>query len=118
MILTVFAFSLAAAIAAAGAASATPGFQSAVAPDPTQANPQTELTSDFDPQKVVCRNIRPPTGTRLQSRARERICQTQADWDAQSAEAQAATRDAIAGGKVNNKEFLGPGGTSLEGGPR
>lgn len=112
------AFSLAAL--AATSVHAVPSLQvtAAPAPDPATADAQAAtVTGDRDPMKVICRTMRPPTGTRLQARSRERVCQTQGDWDAQATEAQNSTRDAIAGGAVNNKEYIGAGGVSPEGGP-
>lgn len=48
---------------------------------------------DNDPNKVICKNIKPPTGTRVgSSRNRQRICQTRADWEQQAREAQEALR--------------------------
>jgi len=111
------AFSLAAL--AAASAHAMPSLQVTAAPDPStpDTSAATAVTSDRDPMKVVCRAMRPPTGTRIQTRDRVRICQSQEQWDAQATEAQGAARDAVNGSSVNNKEFLGPGGISPEGGP-
>ena len=42
---------------------------------------------DNDPNKVICKNIKPPTGTRVgSSRNRQRICQSRADWEQQARE--------------------------------
>lgn len=49
--------------------------------------------SDNDPSKVICRNVKPPTGTRLaSSRNRQRVCMTKAEWDDQAREAQEALK--------------------------
>ena len=42
-----------------------------------------------DPNKVICSNVRPPTGTRVKSsRTRTKLCMTKAEWDEQAREAQ------------------------------
>lgn len=42
-----------------------------------------------DPDKVVCKTVRPPTGTRVSSgRTRSKMCMTKADWDEQARQAQ------------------------------
>lgn len=88
------AFSLAAL--AATSVHAVPSLQVTAAPEPAATDAQeTTVTGKDDPMKIVCRAMRPPTGTRLQGRSRERICQTQADWDAQRDEAQAAADSAM-----------------------
>jgi len=43
--------------------------------------------SDADLDKVVCRSLEPPTGTRLGTR---RVCQTQRQWQDQEEQAQHA----------------------------
>jgi hypothetical protein len=81
------------------AAMAQPMAQSSGAPEP-MANPtSTADASASDPDKIICRNVKPPTGTRLGSaRNRQRVCQTKADWEQQEAEAQEAARNATRNG--------------------
>jgi hypothetical protein len=84
----------------------------AQAADP-EAAAAPAIVSDRDPMKIVCRNMRPPTGSRLQGRDRQRVCQTQREWDDQRDEAQAATREVMRGDRTSNdREFIAPGGVS------
>jgi hypothetical protein len=47
----------------------------------------------FDPSKVICRTIRPPTGTRVvNARSQRKVCQTRQQWEDQEREAQEALR--------------------------
>lgn len=88
----------------ATAASAQPSLQGAAPPEP-MTNPATtaDTSSDHDPNKVICRNVRPPTGTRLgSSRNRQRICQTREQWEQQEREAQEAL-------KVRDRGTCSPG---------
>ena len=64
------------------------------APEPTANTAATADTSgDNDPNKVICKNVKPPTGTRLgSSRNRQRVCQTREQWDEQAREAQEALK--------------------------
>jgi len=66
----------------------------AAAPEPTATTATTaDATGDNDPTKVVCKNVKPPTGTRLaSSRSRQRICQTREAWEEQEREAQEALK--------------------------
>lgn len=78
---------------------------------PAEVRPSTppvvpaDESGSRDPQKVVCRKAKPPTGTRVQTRGRQQMCMTQADWDTLNAEAEAETRRLD--NKVKNVEFLG-----------
>ena len=48
---------------------------------------------DYDPLKIVCRKVRPPTGTRIiSSQTRQRMCMTGADWEQQELDAQEVLR--------------------------
>lgn len=71
------------------------------APEPSTNSAMTaDTSSNNDPNKVICKNVKPPTGTRLgSSRNRQRICQTKADWDQQELEAQEMARSAINEGR-------------------
>ena len=83
-------------------------FGGAEPPEPTSNPPMTADPSAGDPNKVVCKNSKPPTGTRVRSsRTRTKVCMTKAEWDQQAAEAQEAARNLD--GKHNNQEFLGGG---------
>jgi hypothetical protein len=80
-------------------------------PEPTTNAASTADAPANDPNKVICKNVKPPTGTRIGSaRNRQRICQTRADWEQQEADAQAAAANARNRG-TDNKEFLGGAGT-------
>jgi len=70
------------------------GLQSA--PEPSSNSATTaDPSASADPSKVICKNVKPATGTRLtSSRSRQRICMTKADWEQQEAEAQEAARGA------------------------
>jgi hypothetical protein len=47
----------------------------------------------YDPDKVICRTIRPPTGTRVASaRNQRKVCQTRQQWQDQEREAQEALK--------------------------
>lgn len=62
-------------------------------PDPAARQTTPGDAPDFDPGKVICRNVKPPTGTRIAgSRNRQRICMTKADWEQQERDAQEALR--------------------------
>lgn len=55
----------------------------------------TSAADDTDPNKVICRSVRPPTGTRVKSsRTRTKVCMTKSEWDIQNAEAQEQARNA------------------------
>ncbi len=91
-----FALVIGLAAAVSTAAFASPLLQAqGNTPEPADNPSTTGDTSRFDPGKVICRNVKPPTGTRLSgSRNRQRICMTQADWDQEAEEARAAARAA------------------------
>ena len=68
-----------------GAAPA-PGVESA--PAPAAAD-----DGRLDPDKVICRTVRPPTGTRVaNARTRQKVCQTRQQWEDQEREAQEALK--------------------------
>jgi len=46
--------------------------------DGSQASPDAAQVMPSDPDKLVCKSMAPPTGTRLGSR---RECKTQREWD-------------------------------------
>ncbi len=84
-----FAVSLAAGALLAGSVTAqeAPATPSA----PAEASSGADAGSDRD--KVICRYVKPPTGTRVgSSKNRQRICQTKAEWEQQAAEAQDALK--------------------------
>jgi hypothetical protein len=86
------------------AAMAQPSAQSpGSAPEPTTNATSTADASANDPDKVICRNVKPPTGTRLGSaRNRQRVCQTKEQWDEQARAAQEAL-------KVRDSGICAPG---------
>ena len=109
MLRTAFAFSLAAL--AATSVQAMPSMQATPATAPAAEATATTVRNDRDPMKVVCRSVRPPTGTRLGGRGRERVCQTQGDWDQQREEAQAAANTAMRNpNALQENENAPPGG--------
>lgn len=55
-----------------------------------------------DPAKIICRSAAPPTGTRIQGRARQQLCMTKADWNLMALETEEAAKQIRAG------EFDGP----------
>lgn len=70
---------------------ATPVARSAVPDDDIGVAPEARR---YDPMKVLCRRIRPQTGTRIvRDRGDERLCQTMAEWDRQSELGQEALRE-------------------------
>jgi hypothetical protein len=101
----------AAAMLVAGSASAQPQQFQNRAPEPS-TNPSTtaDQMSGSDPDKVICKNVKPPTGTRIGSaRNRQRICQTKADWEQQELEAQEAARTARGNGQFSATNENGSG---------
>lgn len=57
----------------------------------------------YDPMRVICRKVRPPTGTRIQSsQTRQKMCMTAADWEQQELDAQEALGE-------RDKGICGPG---------
>jgi hypothetical protein len=70
---------------------AAPAGRSAVPDDDIGAPPEARR---YDPLKVLCRRIRPQTGTRIvRDRGDERLCQTMAEWDRQAELAQETMRE-------------------------
>lgn len=70
---------------------AAPAGRSAVPDDDLGAAPEARR---YDPLKILCRRIRPQTGTRIvRDRGDERLCQTMAEWDRQSELGQEALRE-------------------------
>ena len=74
------------------------------------SEPVASTDADADSQKVICRRVAPPTGTRLSSRSRQQLCMTKSDWDIMAAEAQAEAR--ANNDPTRNREFLGGESTS------
>jgi hypothetical protein len=69
----------------------------------SSAAASTPTDPDYDPNKVICKTVKPPTGTRVgSSRNRQRVCQTRAAWDDQAREAQESLR-------VRDKGVCSPG---------
>lgn len=68
----------------------------AAAPAPVAEDPQAPAAAGdgrLDPDKVVCRTVRPPTGTRVaNARSRQKVCQTRQQWEDQEREAQEALK--------------------------
>lgn len=62
-----------------------PGMPSAA--DATVTSPSGAAVSD--PDKVICKTVKPPTGTRVGSaRNRTKMCMTKGEWDEQARQAQ------------------------------
>jgi len=64
-------------------------------PEPT-TNPATTAddAARGDPNKIICRNVRPPTGTRVRSaRTRQKVCMSKAQWEQEEAEARENARN-------------------------
>jgi len=82
-----------AAVLLAGAASAqNPDADADV--EATAADAADADDSDFDPLKIVCRRVQPPTGTRIISpQTRQTMCMSRADWDQQEAEAREVLKE-------------------------
>lgn len=77
----------------AGAAYAA---QEPSAPSEPSASPVSAAGADggdSDPMKVICRRVRPPTGTRIAgAQTRQQMCMTKADWEQQELDAQEALK--------------------------
>jgi len=78
------------------AAIAQPMLQAPAAepPEPS-SNPSTTAddAARGDPNKIICRTVRPPTGTRVSSaRSRQKVCMSKADWEQQERDAQEQLR--------------------------
>jgi len=53
------------------------------------ANVTTPVDRNADPDKVICKTVKPVTGTRVSSaRSRTKVCMTKQQWDDQAREAQ------------------------------
>lgn len=49
--------------------------------------------ADDDPMKIICRRVRPPTGTRVAGPGtRQQMCMSKADWEQQELDAQEALK--------------------------
>ena len=93
--LATIAVTLAALLAGAATAAQDPG---GAVQDPPSAPPAdveaADELMDFDPLKIVCRRVRPPTGTRLVGQqTRQQMCMSRADWEQQELDAQEALRE-------------------------
>lgn len=68
----------------------------AAAPAPvagTTPSPPAADDGRLDPDKVICRTVRPPTGTRVANgRTRQKICQTREQWEDLERDAQEALK--------------------------
>lgn len=81
---------LAAGLAGLLATAAVAQPQMRQAPEPSMpATPPTVDLSSGDPDKVICKTVKPVTGTRVSSgRNRTKLCMTKAEWDEQARKAQ------------------------------
>ena len=91
MLRVVIAVGLAALISSA--ALANPVLQAPEPPEPT-TGPETAADDGVrDPDKVICRSLRPPTGTRVRSaRTRQKVCLTKTEWERREEEAREMLR--------------------------
>lgn len=65
-----------------GAIPSAPGSSSAI-------TTTTPTDPNADPDKVICKTVKPVTGTRVSSsRTRTKLCMTKREWDQQALEAQ------------------------------
>ena len=78
-----------------------------VAPQSTAAPDEAAAPQEQDPDKVVCRQVSPPTGTRIRGRNRTRVCMTAKDWERMNQEAQDALREIP--NEFGNEEFIRKG---------
>lgn len=63
------------------------------APSPQAAPQPATEGSRGDPDKIICRTVRPPTGTRVaNARTRQKVCQTRDQWEELEREAQEALK--------------------------
>ena len=63
------------------------------APSPQGAPEPATEDSRNDPDKIICRTVRPPTGTRVaNARTRQKVCQTRDQWEELEREAQEALK--------------------------
>lgn len=86
---------MAAAILLAGAASAQDPYsddesdQASTVADAADAD-----GGDYDPLKIICRRVQPPTGTRIISpQTRQTMCMSRADWDQQEEDAREVLKE-------------------------
>lgn len=75
--------------------------------EPSSTNPPASTAEadagKSDSSKVVCKTVKPPTGTRVgSSRSRTRICMTKGEWDEQARAAQEEL-------KVRDRGICSPG---------
>ena len=92
-------------LSTAAFAQTTPAPATTEAPEPssTTAPSTTPETASGDPDKIICRTVKPVTGTRVSSaRSRQKMCMTKREWEIQEQEA----RDAL---KVRDRGTCAPG---------
>ena len=86
-----------AALLLAGAATAgqDPESTPVELPSAPEADVDAAIERDvFDAMKVVCKRVRPPTGTRIiGQQTRQQMCMTRSDWDILEQETQEAIRE-------------------------
>jgi hypothetical protein len=106
VLLTILAMAGSAAAQQADPAATASSRPSAVADDDVGVAPAKRR---FDPLKMLCRRVRPKTGTRI-SRAPsdERICLTAAEWERR----EEVARDVL---ETRDRGTCGPGGCNLPG---
>jgi len=80
------------------AALAQPELRASTPPEPSSATaPDTSTeakTDNEDPDKIICKTVKPVTGTRVSSaRTRTKMCMSKREWEIQEQEA----RDALKG---------------------
>lgn len=93
MLRLILAASLAGLLASAATAQSEPSSSTEPTVDPATVVTAAE-DEEYDPLKVVCRKVRPPTGTRVISgQTRQRMCMSNADWEQQELDAQEALRE-------------------------
>jgi hypothetical protein len=99
-----FALTAVAVVGLLSSAVVTENFRMGEPPEPAAASSAAiDIEGDSDPDKVICRSVRPPTGTRVQSgRSRQKLCMTRADWEEQERAAQEAL-------KVRDSGLCAPG---------
>ena len=90
MLRLVLAAGVAGLLATAAFAQQQPSSTEPEAAEPAQST-AANASDDYDPLKVVCRKVRPPTGTRLiTGQTRQTMCMSNADWEQQELDAQEA----------------------------
>ena len=91
--LTTISVTFAALLAGAAVAAQDPGADSNRPGAPDADAEAAAQEDDFDPTKIVCRRVSPPTGTRVTGRqTRQRMCMSRADWEQQELDAQEALK--------------------------